>query len=287
MSSSPLLIENIAAAPAWARRPPDTAQGLRVLIVDPDAGTRNALERLCRDNGLQPLPAADTGTFALQLARMLSPDLVIVDADLPDMTGLELFEELKADNMAGVVITARTDLAVQAYEAGAMDYLLKPVCGRRFALAVARARVWLAAAALRGPACPGVGENPPNPNRQPSTVLVGERQHRLYLLDPARIEYVEAEGNYVIFHAASREYCSRDTLKRLELTLQPCGFLRIENSLLLNVGAIDYAVPFGRGRFIFTLRSGIALRSTVTHRAGILKRLPLVRGRRGTPGTTS
>lgn len=286
MSSSPALIQDIAA-PAWARRPPDTAQGLRVLIVDPDPGSRNALERLCRDNGLQPLPSADTGTFALQLARMLSPDLVIVDADLPDMTGLELFEEIKADNMAGVVATARTDLAVQAYEAGAMDYLLKPVCGRRFALAVARARVWLTATALRGPVCTGAGENPLNPNRPPSTVLVGERQHRLYLLDPGRIEYVEAEGNYVIFHAAAREYCSRDTLKRLELTLQPCGFLRIENSLLLNVGAIDYAVPFGRGRFTFTLRSGITLRSTVTYRAGILKRLPLVRGRRGTPGTTS
>jgi hypothetical protein len=62
--------------------------------------------------------------------------------------------------------------------------------------------------------------------------------------------------------------------------LQGCGFLRIENSLLLNVGAIDYAVPFARGRFVFTLRSGTTLRSSLTYRAGILERLPLVRGRR-------
>jgi two-component system LytT family response regulator len=242
---------------------------LRVLVAAHDPESRAGLERLCQDNGLQTLPAADTGAFALQLARMLTPDLVLVDTDLSDMTGLQLLEELKPDNLAGVVVTARTDLAVRAYETGALDYVVKPVSNRRFLQAIARARVWLCAAAARGRAAGGT-----------HCVLVGERQHRLYLLDPGRIDYVEAEGNYVIFHAASREYLSRDTLKRLELTLQACGFLRIENSLLLNVGAIDYAVPFGRGRFVFTLRSGMTLRSTLTHRAGILKRLPLVRGRR-------
>jgi two-component system LytT family response regulator len=113
-----------------------------------------------------------------------------------------------------------------------------------------------------------------------AAALIGERQHRLYVLDPGRIDYVEAEGNYVIFHADAHEYLSRDTLKRLESTLQASGFLRIENSLLLNVRAIDYVVPFARGRFVFTLRSGMTLRSSLTYRAAILERLPLIRGRR-------
>jgi DNA-binding LytR/AlgR family response regulator len=237
MSSSPASIEEAA----WLPRTSATTEGLRVLIATRDPELRAGLERLCHENGLQTLPAADTGAFALQLARMLSPDFVLVDTELSDMTGLQVLEELRTDNLAGVVVTAR---------------------------AIARARIWLSAAASRGRAGNG------NP------VLVGERQHRLYLLDPGRIDYVEAEGNYVIFHDATHEYLSRDTLKRLELTLRACGFLRIENSLLLNVGAIDYAVPFGRGRFVFTLRSGMTLRSTPTYRAGILKRLPLARGRR-------
>jgi two-component system LytT family response regulator len=114
----------------------------------------------------------------------------------------------------------------------------------------------------------------------PGTLLVGERQHRFYVLDPARIEYVEAEGNYVIFHEASCEYLSRDTLKRLEGVLQSSGFLRIENSLLLNIGAIDYAVSSTRGRFLFTLRSGTTLRSSLSYRAAILERLPLAGSRR-------
>lgn len=238
------------------------ADGLRALIVDRDPESRACLERLCRTNGLQPLPPAESGARALRLARTLSPDLVFVEADLPDMAGLELLEELTSGSTVGVLVTARTDLALRAYEAGALDYLVKPLGSRRFAQAVARARVWRA----------GGGDRMP--------LLIGERQHRQYLLDPARVEYVEAEGNYVIFHVASREYLSRDTLKRLELTLQTCGFLRIENSLLLNVGAIEYAVPFGRGRFVFTLQSGTTLRSSLTYRAGILSRLPLARGRR-------
>jgi two-component system LytT family response regulator len=245
-----------------AARAPVPIVDLRVLIVDRDPDSRVCLERLCRANHLQPLPAAESGAGALRLAGTLSPDLVLVEADLPDMTGLALLEELTCDSTVGVLVTARTDLALRAYEAGALDYLVKPVGGRRFAQAVARARVWCAGGSDR------------------IALLTGERQHRQYLLDPAKVEYVEAEGNYVIFHMAAHEYVSRDTLKRLELTLQACGFLRIENSLLLNIRAIEYAVPFGRGRFAFTLQSGTTLRSSLTYRAGILSRLPLGRGRR-------
>jgi two-component system LytT family response regulator len=190
------------------------------------------------------------------------------------MTGLELLEKLET---GGVVVTTRTDLAVRAFETGVLDYLLRPVSSIRFAQAIARARMWLSTVAPQGQPRqrrPGVSD------RAPSPVLVGERHHRLYLLDPARIEYVEAEGNYVTYHVDSDRYLSRDTLKRLELTLHVYGFLRIENSVLLNVGAIDYVVPFGRGRFTFTLRSGTTLRSTLTYRAAILEQLPLSRGGR-------
>jgi two-component system, LytTR family, response regulator len=261
------------------RRVARPSQDLRALIVAPDPESRDTLERLCRANGLQPLPTADTGLFALRLARMLRPDLLLVDSDLSDMNGLDLLEKLSHEGIAGVVVTRRTDLAIRAFETGALDYLLKPVSDQRFAKAMDRARARLPGAArrtqsLRGDRGPGTSDETPAP------VLIGERQHRMYLLDPSRVDYIEAQGNYVTFHTDGAEYLSRDTLKRLELTLQPRGFLRIEHSLLLNVGAVDYVVPFGRGRFVFTLRSGISLRSTPTYRAGIVERLPLARSRR-------
>jgi len=258
---------------------PETAAAPRVLIVDHKPDSRAELERLCRANGLQTLPPADTATFALRHARMLRPHLVLVDTDLPDMTGLDLLENLGTDTIAGIVIATRTDLAARAFETGAVDYLVKPFSEKRFAQAITRASAWLAAAAARGQ--PGTHDRRATVNEaEPLPLLIGERQQRLHLLHPARIEYVEAEGNYVTFHVNRNEYVSRDTLKRLELLLGQRGFLRIENSVLLNVGAIDYVIPFGRGRFVFTLRSGITLRSTLTYRASILARLPLAKGRR-------
>ncbi|HEY0341212.1 MAG TPA: response regulator, partial [Steroidobacteraceae bacterium] len=104
---------------------------LRVLIVDRDPHARAGLHHLCRGNGLRTLATADTGAVALQLARRLEPDLVFVDVDLADMTGLELLEELQEDAIGGVVVTACNDSAVRAYEAGVLDYVTKPVCPRR------------------------------------------------------------------------------------------------------------------------------------------------------------
>jgi DNA-binding LytR/AlgR family response regulator len=107
------------------------------------------------------------------------------------------------------------------------------------------------------------------------SVLVGEREHRLYVLPTEKIEYIEAHGNYVKFHAGNAEYISRDTVKRLMSALLHSGFLRIERSLLLNVRAILYAQRLGRGTYAFTLTSGQRLCSGATYRREILRALPL------------
>ncbi|MGH8134170.1 MAG: LytTR family DNA-binding domain-containing protein [Steroidobacteraceae bacterium] len=107
--------------------------------------------------------------------------------------------------------------------------------------------------------------------------LVGEREHRLYPLDPFEINYVQSAGNYVTYHLAGVEYIARESIKRLEAVLAPAGFVRIERSLLLNVRAIAYAQPIGHGSFVFTLASGARLRSGHAYRDTILTALPLRR----------
>ncbi len=106
-------------------------------------------------------------------------------------------------------------------------------------------------------------------------LLVGERQHRLYVLDPEKIEYIESHGNYVRFHIGDTDYISRDSVKRLAGTLADRGFVRIERSLLLNLRAILYAQRVGRGTYSFTLVSGSCLHSGATYRHEILRVLPL------------
>jgi len=109
----------------------------------------------------------------------------------------------------------------------------------------------------------------------PGIVLVGEREHRLYILEPNKIDYIASHGNYVQFHVGSANYISRDSIKRLSHVLAGSGFIRIERSLLINVHAISYAERTGRGRYSFTLTSGSCLQSGASYRSTILQVLPL------------
>jgi len=106
-------------------------------------------------------------------------------------------------------------------------------------------------------------------------LLVGEREHRLYVLSPENVEYIQAQGNYVKLHASGADYISRDSIKHLENSLAEQGFLRIERSLIVNVRAITYAQRAGQGTYIFTLHSGASLRSGARYRRGILRVIPL------------
>ena len=107
------------------------------------------------------------------------------------------------------------------------------------------------------------------------TLLVGERERRLYPLDPEKIDYIESDGNYVSIRSGNAAYISRDTIKRLADELAPLGFIRIERSLLVNIRAVLYAETVGRGRFAFTLSSGACLQSSSSYREAILQALPL------------
>lgn len=105
--------------------------------------------------------------------------------------------------------------------------------------------------------------------------LVGERQHRLYPLEVEKIDYIEADGNYVRIRSRGGEYIRRDSIKRLAAYLADRAFIRIERSLLLNVRAIDYAQVAEHGTFAFTLHSGACIQSSASYRETILEVLPL------------
>jgi two-component system, LytTR family, response regulator len=109
------------------------------------------------------------------------------------------------------------------------------------------------------------------------TVLVGERQHRLYVLPVNAVDYIESHGNYVKLHAGNTDYISRDCMNRLSLDLRENGFIRIERRRLINIRSIHYAQRLGRGVYAFTLLSGQQLCSGITYREAILQALPLAR----------
>ena len=152
-----------------------------------------------------------------------------------------------------------------------MDYLRKPVSSARFAQAIGRVRQrYLFEAATEGLLTRQFLQLL---ERRPK-LLVGQRHHRLYPLHVEKIDYIEADGNYVTITAGNSEYISRDSIKRLSMDLADFGFVRIDRSILLNIRAVEFAEPAGHGTLAFTLCSGACLHSSRSYRDAVLRILP-------------
>jgi two-component system LytT family response regulator len=250
---------------------------VKILIVEDETQARDSLIRLCeRSDGVQVVGEAACGTAAIDAVGTLSPDIMLLDVELPDMSGFELLRAVRADtHPLGIMVSQCADHAIRAFAEGVIDYLVTPVAAERFDRAMARARHRVDYAS------PGYGRPTLNSSELGHTApvsprfLVGERQRRLYPLDPKSIDYIEADGNYVTLRAGKVEYLSRDSIKRLSRQLAELGFIRIERSLLVNAAAVLYAEVAGHGTFSLTLSSGVCLHSSAAYRDSILRIIPL------------
>jgi two-component system LytT family response regulator len=254
---------------------------MNLLIVDDEPAARVGLKRLCeRAPDMHVVGEAETGARAIEAVESLRPDLMLLDAYLPDMSGFEVLRALRRrQQRRTILVTPNPQDAPGALEAGALDYLVKPVNEEAFSASIVRARTRTAspaAGAVRPHAATANGAPAASGSGRP-LFLVGEREHRLYQLDPLDIDYVQSAGNYVTYHLGGVEYIARESIKRLDTVLAPAGFVRIERSLLLNVRAIAYAQPIGHGTFVFTLATGARLHSGHAYRDSILTALPLRR----------
>ncbi len=250
---------------------------MKVLIVEDQAGARRDLVELCEcREDVNIVGEAASGRTAIDAAGALNPDIVLLDAELPDMSGFDLLRAVATDTCPlGIVVSKCADHATRAFEEGVFDYLVMPVQTRRFERALSRARQRLDFAAFKGgPSAP----YRPEPARAPAMTprfLVGERQRRLYPLDPKSIDYIESDGNYVTLRVGNVEYLSRDSIKRLSVQLEDLGFIRIARSLLVNAAAVSYAEAAGHGTFALTLTSNVCLHSSAAYRDSILRIIPL------------
>jgi two-component system LytT family response regulator len=250
---------------------------VKILIVDDQDDARDCLIGLCeRSHDVQVVGEAACGMAAIDAAGTLNPDIMLLDVELPDMSGFELLRAVGADTRPlGIMLSNCADHAIRAFAEGAIDYFVMPVTEQRFGLAMARARHRF------DYAFPAYGPSTSESSELGRTVrdsprfLVGERQRRLYPLDPKSIDYVEADGNYVTLRAGKLEYLRRDSIKHLSMQLAELGFIRIERSLLVNAAAVLYAEVAGHGTFALTLSSGVCLHSSAAYRDSILRVIPL------------
>jgi len=251
---------------------PSGSLPMTLLIVDKEPLARSELAQLCRRNtDLHVVGEVDSGGAAIDAVQSLTPDVMLIDVALPDMSGFEVLRGAGQSRPLGIMTSRQADFVERALAEGAVDYLIKPISADRFDHAIGRARQRhiLETVVHTQLAC-GMLELL---GRRPK-FLVGERQHRLYPLDIEKIDYIEADGNYVTIRVGNAEYISRDSIKRLTAELAAFGFVRIDRSILLNIRAVEFAEPVGHGVLSFTLSSGTCLYSSKTYREAISSVLP-------------
>ena len=196
---------------------------------------------------------ADSGASALVQIAQLKPDLVLLDLQMPEMGGLEVVRHLRraAHVPVLVIVTAHDAYGVQAFEAGAVDYLLKPVRRQRLINAVERARRvsgWHAAEKLAQ-----LQEILDHPSGSRSRKVVGKQDQEYFLLSTDEILAFQADGDTVWIITARERYIAALTLNVIEERLITSGFRRIHRNALVNVNHVRKMSVLSSQRWLITL----------------------------------
>lgn len=217
---------------------------LRTLIVDDEPIARQRLRRLLsQDVDIEIVGDCADGTAALQAIQEFSPDLLLLDIQMPGVDGFGVVEALPAGSIPIVVfVTAFDQHAIHAFEACALDYLLKPVSSARLAKTISRVRQQLSMVKADLPI--EVNENVPPIERR---FLVRSGQ-RTSFVSPHEIDWIEADGNYAILHAGGRNHLLRMTMSALETSL-PVTFLRASRFSILNLRRVKEIQSVGNNHF--------------------------------------
>jgi two-component system LytT family response regulator len=214
---------------------------LRVIIVDDEALARAVVrEYLAAHPTIEIVAECANGFDAVKAVSELAPDLMFLDVQMPRLDGFEVLELLGRD-VSVIFTTAYDTYALQAFDVHAVDYLLKPFSEERFAEALSRARARLAAREA-GEAADDAGLESltaaARPRQGPLERVLIRDGAQVHVLPVGRIDYVEAQDDYVSFVADGRSYLKDQTMVAVEAALDPARFVRIHRSYLLNIERI-------------------------------------------------
>jgi two-component system LytT family response regulator len=206
--------------------------GLRVAIVDDEEPARAILrEYLQQEAGVEIVAECSNGFEAVRAVANLKPDVLLLDVQMPKLDGFEVLELIERD-VAVVFVTAYDQYALKAFDVHAVDYLLKPFNPERLTQALERVRARL----TRGHPLPSEPLSARlRPPRRPVTRVLIRDGANVHIVPLAKIDYAEAQDDYVSIHAERRAYLKEQTMAQLETTLDPAHFVRIHRSYLLNI----------------------------------------------------
>ncbi|MDC8011429.1 LytR/AlgR family response regulator transcription factor [Tahibacter soli] len=254
---------------------------IAALVVDDEPLARRAIVRLLRNDADIALAGeCGDGASAVTAIRERKPDLVFLDIQMPAMTGLDVVAAIGAADMPPTVfVTAYEQYAVRAFDANALDYLVKPFGRERFAETLRRAKTRLAAADAQTQASAQIAKMLDALRRRDEhlerlRVRIGEH---VALIDVDDVVWIRANGNTVQIHLADRVHELRETMATLAERLDPRRFVRVHRSAIVNVRRVKTIHPWFNGYHVVTMDNGQQLRmSRYQHEAFL--RLATMRG---------
>jgi two-component system LytT family response regulator len=273
-----------------------------VLVADDEAPARRRLTDLLALSPLGTSPStmrvieADDGLHAVDVIRTLRPDVVFLDIQMPELDGLGVIDAVGIDEMPlTVFVTAYDHHAIRAFDANALDYLVKPFSDARFDATLARVRARLQErAALSGQAqaltqtqaqSQAQSQTQPASDGRLARLMASERARRpldrlvvkaggiTRFLPVAEVDWIEAADVYVTLHTAGQEILYRAALSEMAERLDARRFVRIHRSTIVNIDCVAQLEPLSHGEFDVVLKNGTRLRLSRTYKGHLEERL--------------
>ena len=252
------------------------ANGIRILVADDEAPARQRLtDLLDKDSQVTSVLEASNGKAAVEIIEHETLDIIFLDVQMPELDGLQVIETVGAAAMPlTIFVTAYDQHAIRAFEANALDYLLKPFSDERFEAALARAKARHDERSLRefGHSVLRMLANRPLAARYLDRLVVkGSGTTRFIRV--AEIDWIEGAGIYANLHIGGKELLYRSALNELADRLDPMRFVRVHRSAIVNIDSILELQPISHGEFELVLRDGQRPRVSRTYRTQLEKRL--------------
>lgn len=231
---------------------------MRVLMVDDEPLAQASLASVLGASGdIESFDVANDGVEALEKLRREAYDVLLLDMNMPSISGMNLLDQLREDQHSipsVIVVTAQQEQAVAAFQRHAVDYVLKLLSTERLSDVLQRAAEKnVTSLALKLPdALPSLA----NTVRPRSPRIAIKAKGRILFVDPFQIVSVHAEGNYVSLQKESGSYLLRESISAMMEKLKPYGFIRIHRSILVNGSMVEEIYPASAGAYRVRIKSG-------------------------------
>jgi two-component system LytT family response regulator len=234
---------------------------VKAIIVDDEELARQLLREYLRDaGGVEVIAECANGFEAVKAIAEHTPDLVFLDVQMPKLDGFEVLELIEP-SIAVIFVTAYDQYAMRAFDANAVDYLLKPFSSDRFKKAIDRVKqrlgnpVPVSAPKITAPDL-SAAARPPEQRLERIVVKDGTKVH---IIPIAKLDYVEAQDDYIALRSEKKNYLKQQTISSIETQLDPTKFVRIHRSYVVNLERIARIEPYTKDSRVAVLNDGTQL----------------------------